>query len=405
MARIVVLGSNFAGMTAAIELKRSLGKDHEVSVISPAENFLYVPSLIWVPFGRRRVSDITFPLKPQLDRRKIGFIHDAATSVDPKSNTVHTKNSGDIEYDYLVISTGVGLKWDIVPNADPDDGYIDCIVTPRYAEKAYESFKKLVADPGPVVVGATQGASCMGAGYEYLFNLEKELRRNEVRDKVQLTWITPEPVLGDFGIGGVKGGEWMLKKFMSMFEIDYKVSASIEKIEKEAITLADGTVLPYKMAMLIPPFVGADVMLNSPELVDDKGFVPVTDAYRHETYENVYAAGLSVTVKAPKTSSCASVPYGVPKTGYPTDTMAKVAARNIAHAIKGTGKVINKPFGKMPGICVMDAGYKEVYILTNDLFKPRKFELMLPNPVSDWGKILLEKYMLWKNRKGYAHLP
>jgi len=405
MAKIVILGSNFAGLTSAIELKKKAGKEHDVTVISPSENFLYVPSLIWVPFGRRKVEDITFPIAPLLKRKGIRFIHDKATKINPENNTVQTKNSGQISYSYLVIATGVGLKWDIIENLDPDLGYIDCIVTPKYAEKAYESLKELIKDPGPVVVGSTQGASCMGAAYEYLFNLDKTLRKRKVRKKVEITWITPEPFLGDFGIGGVKGGEWMLKKFMSMLNIKYETNASIEKIEKEKITLKGGKELPYKMAMLIPPFIGSEVMMNSQKLVDDNGFVPVNEGYQHERFKNIYAAGLSVKVNAPRESICAAVPYGVPKTGYPSDIMAKIAAENIVNDIKGNGKFVKKSFGQIPGICVMDAGHKEVYILTNHLFKPRQFELMVPNPLNDWGKVLLEKYMIWKNKKGYAHLP
>lgn len=197
----------------------------------------------------------------------------------------------------------------------------------------------------------------------------------------------------------------MLKKFMSILKINYEVSASIERIDKDKIILKNGKELPYRMTMLIPPFTGAEVMLNSQELVDNKGFVEVNEGYQHLRYKNVFAAGLSVKVNAPKASIPAAVPYGVPKTGYPSDMMAKIAAVNIANIIKGNDKFVRKSFGKIPGICIMDAGYKEVYIFTNRLFRPRQFEIMMPNPINDWGKILLEKYMIWKNKRGYSHLP
>lgn len=50
---------------------------------------------------------------------------------------------------------------------------------PRYAERAAKKLDELTENPGPVVVGATQHASCMGAAYEYLFNLDKELRKEK----------------------------------------------------------------------------------------------------------------------------------------------------------------------------------------------------------------------------------
>jgi len=400
--KIVVLGSNFGGATAAMELQRKLKSDAHVTVISPNPNFTYIPSLIWVPFGKRKLNDISFPIRPMLEKKGIEFIQDNAVKVSPDRNEVLTEKNGTISYDYLVISTGIQMDFNIVENLNPEKGYIENIVIPKYGERAYKRFNDLANDPGPVVVGATQGASCMGAAYEYLFNMDKELRRRNIRDKVQLTWFTPEPFLGHFGIGGITGGQTMLEAFMKMYNIKWYTNASISKIEKDTIHMNDGNKLPYKMAMIMPPFMGTEVMKHSPELVDEKGFVVCNEGYQHITYKNVYAVGLAVEVLAP--FKCV-VPFGVPKTGFPTEVSAKIAVENIVGEIKGKSEFKKRAWGKIPGVCVMDAGHKEVIILSDHLFKPRKFAVMIPNIFNHWTKLLLEKYFLFKFRHGFGMLP
>ncbi len=399
---ILVLGSNFGGATAALELKRKLKDRAQVSVISPNPDFTFIPSMIWIPFGRRKMKDISFPIRPIMEKKGIKFIQDVATEIEPEQNLVKTAHNGDIAYDYLVISTGVQMDFSVAENLHPQDGLIENIVIPKFAVRAHEKFNELVKDPGPVVVGATQGASCMGAAYEYLFNMDKALRDKDVRKKVELTWFTPEPFLGHFGIGGITGGQTMLEGFMKMYNIKWYTNASIDKIEKDKIIMKDGTVLPYKMAMIMPPFVGTEALKHSPELVDEKGFVVCNEGYQHVKYKNVYGVGLAVEVKAP--FQCV-VPFGVPKTGFPTEVSAKIAVENIINEINGSKTFKKRDWGKIPAVCVMDAGHKEVIILGDHLFKPRRFAIMIPNIFNDWTKLLVEKYFLFKFKRGWAMLP
>jgi len=90
--------------------------------------------------------------------------------------------------------------------------------------------------------------------------------------------------------------------------------------------------VPFRYAMVVPPFAGQDVVRATPGLSDDKGYVPVQDTYQSKAYPEIYAAGIAAQVPAPWQTA---VPIGIPKTGFPTESMAKVAARNIVAAIKG----------------------------------------------------------------------
>src|SRR5262245_56160694 len=112
--QIIVLGSSFAGLTAAIELKHRVGDRHDVTVISKSDQFLFVPSLIWIPFGMQAVDDITFPVRPRLEEAGVRFRHDEVTRLDLGARVVTTRN-GDEPYDYLVIATGSKPNYGAIP--------------------------------------------------------------------------------------------------------------------------------------------------------------------------------------------------------------------------------------------------------------------------------------------------
>lgn len=400
MTTTVVIGGSFAGMTAALEIKRK-GKDqHKVILIDKSPVFMFIPSLIWVPFGRRDIKDISFRKDAILTKKGVEFVNAEALNVDVKNQTVKT-DKGDYKYDHLVVATGPKVKYDVAPGVAEYTHYIGTPNGAMKTRKALEEFKK---NPGPIVIGATQNAGCMGAAYEFLFNVEKWLREQNIRKKVDLYWITPEDYLGHFGIDGMPMAEGMLKSFMKMFHIHYKTQVGVEEVTPETIKLTNGEILPYKFSMLMPPFIGVDFVSNSPELhATPTGYVPVKDSYQHVDYPNVWAAGIAVNVPLPFTPG--KVPFASPKTGYPSDETGKIVAENIIRVTKGETKLKEKAWGRIPGLCVMDAGKKEVLLVSSSLFKPRTFAIMIPNVIYDINKVILEKYFLWKSRNGYSNLP
>src|ERR671931_518619 len=98
-----------------VELRHELHGDVDVTVVSPSQHFLFTPSLIWLPFGKRDRADITFPVAPTLDAHGIEFVPAAATAVDPVTKKVTIADGRELGYDYLVIATGYRNKTDVVP--------------------------------------------------------------------------------------------------------------------------------------------------------------------------------------------------------------------------------------------------------------------------------------------------
>jgi len=398
--RIVVLGGSFAGLSAAFKLKRELGDQAEVTVVSRDPRFVFIPSLIWVVPGWRKPGQISFDLGPALRRRGIGFTLATAARILPAENKLVT-DQGEVGYDYLLIATGPKYDWAVVPNFGPADGTTWSVCNLPHAMEAAKAWLDFVQDPGPVVIGSTQGASCFGAEYEVAFNIDRALRQAKIRRQAPLTFFTAEPFLGHFGIGGMRGGETMLKGYFKMLGIEAIANVSTTAVEKGAITLSDGRELAHKYAIVIPPFTGVQAILDSGGLGDARGFVAVDDRYQHRDYPNIFAAGVAVQVRPPQPTE---VPTGVPKTGWMAEVMAKVAAHNIAAAITG-GQPKELPFGDIRPLCIMDAGSQGMIIGLDRVFKPRKFEIMIPGPWSHWAKLGFEHYYMTKMKYGLVQLP
>ena len=398
--KVLVLGGNFGGLTAALAVGHELHGDVDVTVVSASDRFLFNPSLIWLPFGKRSPSDITFPLTPTFAEHGIDFVHAEATSLDLANQAVET-TSGRFGYDYLVIATGYRNNFDVAAGLGPD-GNAYTITTLDEAIRAGEGWRRFLDAPGEVIVGATQGAGCFGAAYEYLFNLSHQLRKAGIKKQAKITFISSEPFLGHFGIGGMPHGEGLLKMFMKKEGITAVLDASVDHVDEGRLVLADGTKHEFAYAMIIPPFLGQAVVAQATEIADDKGYVKVRDTYQSEPYDNVYAVGIAAAVPVPWQTA---TPIGIPKTGYPTEVQAHVAARNIANQIRGEAPQAHKAFGDIPAVCVMDAGNNGVIMLADKMLPPRKHGVLIPGPQAHAMKLAFEKYFLWKARHGYVNLP
>jgi len=395
--KVLVLGANFAGLTAALSVKHELGDDVDVTVISKSDRFQFNPSFIWIPFGRRKAKDVAFLVAETFASHAVEFVHGEATRIYPKAQRVESSR-GAHGYDYLVIATGYLNDFDVIPGLGPG-GNAYSITYLDGAVDAAQGWARFVNDPGPVVVGATQGAACFGAAYEFVFNVAYHLKKQKL--KVPVAYVSAEPFPGHFGIGGLPGGEKLLGMFFKHQGIETIFDVAMEEVAPGELRLADGRKLPFKYAMVVPPFLGADIV-GASGLGNPKGFIEVRDTYQTLQYPNVYAVGIAAAVNAPWTTANA---VGVPKTGFPAETMAHVAAENIASQIRGEEPTKEERFGDIPAVCIMDAGNNGVVILADHMLPPRKHGVMIPGPQSHAAKVAFEKYFLWKARHGYVKLP
>ncbi|MGC9456390.1 MAG: NAD(P)/FAD-dependent oxidoreductase [Halothiobacillaceae bacterium] len=404
MAHIVILGAGLGGLPAAYEARETLGKEHQITVVNGRDHFQFIPSNPWVAVGWRNRDDVTLPIEPALTKKGIGFIHDRVTAIDPVHSTLRLAGDGSLDYDYLVICTGPKLRFDQVPGTGPDSGHTQSICSLDHAEQAYLDYKRLLEDPGPVVVGALPGTSCFGPAYEYLFILDSVLRKRKLRHKVPITFVTPEPYLGHFGLGGVGDSRGLMETQMRSHDIHWMVNARVQRAECGRVHVEqlseDGERvikdhdLPFHHAMLMPAFGGVDVVAGTPRLSDENGFVHIDPFQRSPAYHNIFAAGVCVSVPPVEKTP---VPTGAPKTGYMTESMVSALVRNIAAELDGQPATHR---GSWQAICLADMGDRGAAFVALPQMPPRNVNWFATGKWVHFAKIAFEKYFLRKMRKG-----
>ncbi|OLP17518.1 sulfide:quinone reductase [Leptolyngbya sp. 'hensonii'] len=400
MAHIVVIGAGLGGLPAAYELRHILPPQHRVTLISNQPKFTFVPSLPWVGLGLRSLDRIQLDLAKIVPQHGIEFIHDAVMAIDPKARQLSLSGQ-TIDYDYVVIATGPELALDAVPGLGPEGGYTQSVCNPHHALLAGDAWEKFLREPGPIVVGASPAASCFGPAYEFAFLAHHVLRQKGLRDRVPMTFVTAEPYAGHLGIGGMAKSRWLIRKFLADREIELMENAAISHFEPETVHLVDGRTLPFKYAMVLPPFRGPRFLREAVGLTDPKGFVPVLPTYRHPTFESVYAVGVVTQLKPVEPTP---IPIGVPKVGQMTEEMVISVAHNIALEL---GVISGRPFKPtLQAICFADFGDTGALFLADPLLPDaegkRHRALTMKGPWVSWMKTGFEKYFMDKMRVGWT---
>ncbi len=480
MSRVVVLGAGVAGHTAAAFARRWLGKQDTVTVVSPKPDYNWIPSNIWVGVGLMAPQKVTVPLAPIYERAGIEFVQAAARSIHPEgdleSQTPYVlAQAADgtvkkVPYDFLINATGPSLRFDKTEGLGPDGGHSMSVCTPDHAAMASAALDEEVermrrGEHRKFIVGVGHGTcTCEGAAFEYIVNLEFELRRRGVRDRADITWVTNEYELGDFGMGGMhirhKGYVIPSSTFnASLFAergIDWITRAHVHRVEPDRIhyETLDGTVAEreFDFAMLLPPFTGvglkayardgADIterlfMPNEFMRVDadynQKPFSEWTAAdwprtYQSPAYQNIFAAGIAFApphaISTPRTSPNGTlIAPAPPRTGQPSATIGKAVVHSIVDMIGGAPEPSHTAsMADMGAACVASAGANPftgtaasmiVYPIVPDYQRYPEYGRDMDLTFGEiglaghWIKILLHHMFLYKARllPGWQRIP
>ena len=291
MADIVIMGAGLGGAIMAYEMKdadaagRPADRRHQGSrsIIS----CLPTRGCRWAGASARRSRSTWRRPSPGAASRFKPVPVDQASCRRTTGSSSTTAPS--LDYDYLIIATGPELAFDEIEGLGPD-GFTQSVCHIDHAEKARPSFEAFCKNPGPIVIGAAQGASCFGPAYEFTFILETELRRRKIRDQVPMTFVTAEPYIGHLGLDGVGDTKGLLESAMREHHIKWMTNARVKKVEAGKMTVEevgdDGAVkatheLPFGFSMMLPAFRGIAPLRGIEGLVNPRGFVMVDKHQRN----------------------------------------------------------------------------------------------------------------------------
>ncbi|WP_421758934.1 NAD(P)/FAD-dependent oxidoreductase [Devosia sp.] len=402
MAHVVVLGAGLGGTIMAYELRKELGPEHRVSVINKGATYSFVPSNPWIAVGWREKKQIEVELAPVMASHNIGFYPQGAARLLPAERKVELGDGEMLSYDYLVVATGPDLAFDEIEGLGPA-GYTQSICHVDHALDAKAAFEQLKAAPGPVVIGAVQGASCYGPAYEFAFILEKALRDAKMRDKVPMTFITPEPYIGHLGLDGVGDTKGLLESKLRERHIKWMTNTRVDKVEagklfvtevNEDASVKQSLELPFVYSMLLPAFRGVAAVRGIEGLTNPRGFVIIDKFQRNPTYPEVYGIGVCVAIPPMGKTPLA---VGVPKTGFMIESMVTATTRNIVLAIAGEAPRAQATWN---AVCLADFGDSGVAFIAQPQIPPRNVNWSASGAWVHTAKIGFEKYFLHKIRTG-----
>lgn len=374
MKKVLVLGGGFAGVEAAIYLRK---EQFDVTLVSDRDYFYIYPTSIWVPTGDAEFKDVCVPLADLQRAHGFDLIVDRVTGISIRENRVTCEGRELNDFDYLVIALGAGkMKHKGIENT------LSICGKPEESLAIQEAIEALIAKGGGTIAmgfgGNPNDTSAVrgGPAFEVLFNVHNMLKKRKIRDKFELTFFAPMEKPGArMGPQALK----MMDVFFKKLDIAKHFGKKINSFETDGIVFADDSKLNSDFTMFIPAGDGHPVLANSDLPLNEAGFVLINDycEIMHDYDENpdmakVFAIGDAAALDGPDWRA---------KQGHVAEVMARNTAFNIAAMEKGI-EARKGYFEHLNILCVMDSGDGAAFVYRND-----KRGLMIPMPVvGHWMK-------------------
>ena len=370
MKKVLILGGGFAGVEAAIYLKKE--DNLEVTLVSDRDYFYIYPTSIWIPTGGTTKENISVPLDKIAVKHGFQLIVEAVTSLEAGIKKVTLASGRVLEnYDYIVVALGQdkmnakGLEKNTLSICGKPEEAVELKV--KLDELMEKGSGKIAMGFGgnPKDTSAVRG----GPAFEVLFNVHNMLKKKGLRDKFELTFFAPMEQPGQ------KMGDKalvMMDKMFKMTNISKKVGSKITSFDTDGISFEDGEKIESDLTMFISAGKGHSILEASDLPLSEAGFVVTNEYNEIEGFDGVYAIGDAASLLGPEWRA---------KQGHVAEVMAKNIAHNIfQHAQKMSSR--KSYIHHLNILCVMDTGDGAAFV-----YRSNKGGHMIPMPIiGHWMK-------------------
>lgn len=323
--QILIVGGGTAGIMTAAYFKRK-NASLKISIIEPSKYHYYQAAWTLVGAGTFNYED-TRREELALIPSGVTWIRDYAIAVDPEQKTVHTVESGEHSYDYLVLCPGLVMDVDALPGlkeALATDSVCSNYVDSEHTWKVIKNFK----GGNAVFSQPSTPIKCGGAPQKIMYLAEEAFSKQGVREQTKVIFAAPSSVI--FGVKEfaktldevIRRKKIVTRFFYSPVRIDSvqkKIWFKYTKPDGDVAKALEGTSIKeklvddqliemyYDMLHIAPPQRAPDFIRNSSLAHQEgpsKGWLNVDiHSLQHVKYPSIFGLGDVAALPTAKTGA------------------------------------------------------------------------------------------------------
>lgn len=383
--KIIILGGGFAGVEAAIKMRKF---GYDTTLVSNRDYLFIYPISIWIPVQLKKFDEVTIPLADLSKKHGFKLIVSAVKKINTSETSVSLSDQ-TLVYDYLIIAMGMSHI-----NIRGKEHTLSICGNPEDSIKIKDRLQQLVNEgKGKIAIGfggnpKDPSAVRGGPAFELLFNVSHFLKSKGKRENFEITFFAP---MEEPGKKMGKNAFGSLKKLFQKYKIESRIGVTITGFSENTVHFENGSTLESDLIVYIPGGSGHPVIGASELPVNSAGFLKIDNHCKVDNIQNIFAIG--------DISALEGQPWAA-KQGHIAEVMANVAATNIHNNINNNHDRLGYQ-EHLNIICIMDTGDGAAFV-----YRDSKKETIIPLPiVGHWLKKVWGYYYRNSKLKNIPRIP